>query len=371
MENKRQLAVILTAMSMCLAASGADMAKGYTFIPNDTVTHTKLNNLVDAGTISTGFYTSKEATTTGDDADVLLLYRGSAGGFRQITLANLFLQATNQVTDKAELLDPQAADEWVILDDTDNVLKRVSLGNAVYYSTNLIAARTNWTAPNPTTTFLLAYDGSDTNYTWSKLSPSNIVDVVLNPGSTNAPPDPQAVDLLATWDKSATKYSFTAISNLFAWVPASTAVSNEDSVILLSPAAAGEKATMKSVGMSNIVSTVITNLISTFTTDELPVAVSNAVEHTLPGMPQSVRWVMVCKTNDLGYIAGEEIPIDQLYFDNSGEIRRNAYEWATTNMIHLKLRTATGCALNSRTDNEVSAVAEANWKLKGYATYYP
>ena len=370
MENKLKLAAFMAA-ALCFSASGSDMAKGYTFIPNDTVTHTKLNNLVDAGTISTGFYTSKEATTTGDDADVLLLYRGSAGGYRQITLQHLLLQATNQVTDKTELFDPQSADEWVILDRTDNVLKRVSLGNAVYYSTNLISARTNWTAPNPTTTFLLAYDGSDTNYTWSKLSPSNIVDVVLNPGSTNAPPDPQAVDLLATWDKSATNYSFTAISNLFAWVPASTAVSNEDSVILLSPAAEGEKATMKSVGMSNIVSTVITNLILTFTTDELPVAVSNAVSHTLPGMPQSVRWVMVCKTNDLGYIAGEEIPIDQLYFDNDGVISRNAYEWATTNMIHLKLRTATGCALNRRTDNEVRGVEEANWKLKGYATYYP
>lgn len=370
MANKLKLAAFMAA-ALCFSASGSDMAKGYTFIQNDTVTHTKLNNLVDAGTISTGFYTSKEATTAGDDADVLLLYRGSAGGYRQITLENLFLQATNQVTDKTELFDPQSADEWVILDRTDNVLKRVSLGTSVYYSTNMIAARTNWTTPSSTETFMLAYDGSDTNHTWSKLSPSNIVDVVLNPGSTNAPPDPQAVDLLATWDKSAMNYSFTAISNLFAWVPASTAVSNADSFILLAPAAAGEKATMKSVGMSNIVSTVITNLILTFTTDELPVAVSNAVAHTLPGTPQRVRWVMVCKTDDLGYIAGEEIPIDQLYFDNDGVTTRNAYEWATTNMIHLKLRTATGCALNSRINDRVSAVSEANWKLKGYATYYP
>lgn len=166
------LGVLVWACLVAMACSclGADMVKGYTFLPTDRVTSTKLNNLVDAGYISTAFYTLKTPFTAPIQADTALIYSSAASDFRKVTLDYLLYSNTNIIALQTEDTTPATNDMFLSLDVSAPGLKKVSL-NSFYTNDNLIATRTNWATADPTNTYFLAVNAGN----WAKQNPTNIV----------------------------------------------------------------------------------------------------------------------------------------------------------------------------------------------------
>jgi hypothetical protein len=97
MENvKRFIGLLL----LCLTAQAADINKGYTFLSGDTVTHTKLNNLVGLSSINTAFYTAKSAGSPAVD-DLFLYYDSASLVFKKATLSSVFAN-TNILLNQSE-----------------------------------------------------------------------------------------------------------------------------------------------------------------------------------------------------------------------------------------------------------------------------
>jgi len=90
--------------------------------------------------------------------------------------------------------------------------------------------------------------------------------------------------------------------------------------------------------------------------------------HGLGGQPISVYGVLVCVTAEHGYIANDEIPLNQLIrISGSNEFPIWFYH-ATTTQIHC-VRLNTGGTLNTAnaTTGAPAALNDANWNIKFYA----
>lgn len=103
---------------------------------------------------------------------------------------------------------------------------------------------------------------------------------------------------------------------------------------------------------------------------------SISTSHGLSGPPQFVRWVLVCKTNELGYVVGDEVSAGALV--NSTDNSRHPLEMASSTAVAFVF-SVNGAAM--QLPNKTNPVAPAsltsvssvikNWKLKCYATYLP
>jgi hypothetical protein len=323
---------------LVLTAAGADINKGYTFTPGEkNVTHTKLNNLVDAASINTSFFTDKTATTAPGANDVLLLYSASAAGFRKVTLNNLVLANGNLILDQTEDTNP-ATNDWVLsYDVSGSALKKVTW-QSLLNSDGLINARTNWLTPN-TNTFLLAYDAG----TWSKVERQNLFH-----------------DFFTTQQ--------------FTNLDAAVSLSGSDRFWIESAAESGPR-TITLDGVRNYIDAspgtiALTNQLPvTFVSDEADVATGLAVNvaHGLGGVPQQVHAVMVCKTSDLAWAVGDEVSASGFNISNANP----AISWGAnaTNVFVSVESTTLGIR---RKDTGVGAtITTSSWKLKVYATRFP
>lgn len=103
---------------------------------------------------------------------------------------------------------------------------------------------------------------------------------------------------------------------------------------------------------------------------------SISTNHGFASQPQIVRWVLVCKTNEIGYQAGDEVSAGALV--NSGDNSKHDCEGANSSKVFFTF-SANGQAM--QLPNKTNPVAPAslssvssvisNWKLKCYATYLP
>lgn len=106
------------------------------------------------------------------------------------------------------------------------------------------------------------------------------------------------------------------------------------------------------------------------------VSYSISTSHGLSGLPQIVRWVLVCKTNELGYVVGDEVSAGALV--NSADNSKHPLEMANiTNVAFVFSVNGAAMQLPNKTNpaapqslTQVSSVIQ-KWKLKCYATYLP
>jgi hypothetical protein len=101
-----------------------------------------------------------------------------------------------------------------------------------------------------------------------------------------------------------------------------------------------------------------------------------AENHGLPGVPQMLRWVLVCKTNELGYEVGDEVSAVGLV-NNSDNSKHDAESANSTQVFFTFSANGGAMQLPNKTNpiapatlSNVSSVI-SNWKLKCYATYFP
>jgi hypothetical protein len=91
------------------------------------------------------------------------------------------------------------------------------------------------------------------------------------------------------------------------------------------------------------------------------------LNHGLGGQPINVYGVLVCVTPEFGYVANDEVPLDQ--FDTSSTSNEHPvfYFHATTTQIHC-VRTNQAGITTARANNGANiALTDANWNIKFYA----
>jgi hypothetical protein len=89
--------------------------------------------------------------------------------------------------------------------------------------------------------------------------------------------------------------------------------------------------------------------------------------HGLGGQPISVYGVLVCVTAEYGYIANDEIPLNQVVTSTTNNEFPVFYYHATTTQIHC-VRTSSAGLITARANNGNGiALTDGNWRIKFYA----
>jgi hypothetical protein len=89
--------------------------------------------------------------------------------------------------------------------------------------------------------------------------------------------------------------------------------------------------------------------------------------HGLGGQPINVYGVLVCFTAEYGYVANDEIPLNQVVTSSTNNEFPVFYYHATTTQIHC-VRTSSAGLLTARANNGNGiALTDGNWRIKFYA----
>lgn len=91
-----------------------------------------------------------------------------------------------------------------------------------------------------------------------------------------------------------------------------------------------------------------------------------STNHNLGVVPTWVRWVMVCKTNDVGYAAGEEIGVDGAG-DSDQSSARQFVQGASSTALFLIMQDANVYINNGTNGDATTLLTEERWRVKGYA----
>jgi hypothetical protein len=401
---------MLTAMLASAQLSAGDLNKGYTFTPGEqNVTHTKLNNLVDAGTINTTFFTDKSAVTTLNTSDLFLLYSPTLTGYRKVALQNLLLANTALITSQTEDSTP-SDDDFVLTYDTSGTgFKKVSLVNLALANTNLIYLLPTLSSNLLESSFVpLLQDGTN-----NKTPISLILDHWQSHPFTNlsAIASQTNSDRLLIWDSAAGTNKWISIAAWNTNPPAASAFTNDDSFLFWSTstnAADGTNGRLKRLTMAGVytnppTATAWTNtdtvaiwstatngpggtnptpakielgtiLPRKFVSAEYPLPTTDGggttnIAHGLPGEPQVVNWVLVCKTSNAGYDVGDAIPINRFY-DSGGSLPSMVGGGNATN-VFLTFNRRSGVGNKSGANTYTAPITEASWRARCTAFYFP
>jgi len=397
--------LLFSTLLWALAAGAADINKGYTFAPSEqNVTHTKLNNLVDLATINSSFLTDK-AVAAPSAADSFLFYSAGSAGLRRATYDSLFLGNTNLIAGQNDLATP-ATNDFLLVLSAAGLYYKTTL-NGIWTNSALLADRTAITNPPPANLqFLVSSNGS-----YFRIGLSNIFRewwkyslFSTNGYPTNAPlltyhSSPTNNDLLWIWDSVNSSNKTISLAGLITNLPAGTTFTNTDSFILhnvatnaanpygTNPAlvrmSLGQLATQLSFpGGTNQVA--LTNqLPKNFTSALIPLTIgtNTAAVHgfTVPTtgtnsigvVPQLVRWVLVCGTNDLGYLVGDEVGTEGCNAAGASSIP-NFHTGASTTNVWLTVGDLPYFMMQRDVNTGARATVTANrWRAKCYATYFP
>lgn len=299
------IALLLVAMQ----AFGADINKGYSWLPNDRVTATKLNNEIDLATINTTFFTDKSSAQP-ISTDTILFYQGSSGLYRKASYSVFNLGNTNLITDQTEDTSPATNDLHLTYDVSAGTFKNATLANEAiaikptvwgnWWSNAVFAVTTN----NPT---------DPTNYYFTQRTA------------------PAGTDSLLIWD---------SVANTNKWVSLNTFWTNS--------------------GVKKIVSS------------QFPWPGAGAqtnVTHGLGGVPDHVRWVIVCTNTDAssGYAAGDEADI-AIMSGTVGNMRNALLPWATSTTCSIQGWDNSWLIENRINGTFINPSSRANFNIKLYAS---
>lgn len=377
----RLFSIIYVAAATLL--NGADITPGYYFVAGDTVTHSKLNTAA-AGTINATFIGGKTEKTIPDgSADYLLLYDSSAIALKKITVGNIGWLNTNYIAGRAEATGAAPNDYLMLWSTASQAYRKISLANGIFQSTNLVLNHTNIAAPG--LSYYLLGDGGTgpsivkagqlfTNAWLSFTNNSTVTNGNLFLVWDGAACELRSIDYLILSNAAQRQVdNTTASTNLITSLPAGSNPTNGDYFVVFS-AASNALVKYNWSSMSNAVYSGLASQKFAGSEIKWPGLGTNyfAVPHGLPGTPQIVRWVAVCKTNDCNYPAGEEVDILTI-----GKADTYTKLWAvsadSTNVYLMFFASVvpTGCGVFSRTNGTWCNLTEARWAIKPYAVYYP
>lgn len=363
----------LLCLWLTFGALAADINKGYSFTPTDRVTNTKLNNLVDAATINTTFFTDKSSGTPAA-ADTFLLAR--SGNFYRATFASMVRDYTGLITEQSEDTTPATGDFVLTYDISATSYKKVQL-MSLWTNDFLIngrAALTNVTGA----TLLLGYDPATGAY--GKTTVSNLTqqlygflsftNLALHTAPTND-------DRLLIWDSLNGTNKQTTLSGLFTNLPAATTNAGDAKMLVVSNGT--PQITTLALLTTNIATLLQSNAVITRKFTSFDVSIGSSVaqlidtNHGLGSTPRNWRWTLKCVTADLNYAVGDEI--DYALALGSGFVEAFTCGVNSTNVW--AAQTDGSPSLNARstggayTLGSSYAITPARWKLKCYAEATP
>lgn len=402
MRNKNPIGLalwllLLGALCSVVVTHGADIQRGITFQDGQRLTASQLHTLVDNATILPGFYLNKAGATSLESSDTLLLYSTVSGEFFKISANTLLYNNTDLITTQPEKLAPGSNDYILIYDATASALAKASLGNMfsnnfaglptialsnltlgasvaiLGTASNGIVTLTNlfllfpWTGPftnlavrtHPTNFDQLILSASDdnTNFANKRISLAGLI--------TNLPP---AGALTNAADTNGVPY--TTNVTLFAYQQYYTTNGPTNGFVV-------------KFELSNLLNLFtnyfLTTSQRTFSFKSAELLVTNTlitidIPHGLPGTPDSFRAVLLCKTNEAGYKAGDELVVDTGLKDTS-DGKFSSYGRNTTNLF-LVFKVDGRIAIPDKTTGAQTILTGGNnawvpnWRLKFYANYF-
>ena len=144
------------------------------------------------------------------------------------------------------------------------------------------------------------------------------------------------------------------------------------SVSKISPGAATEGSLLSIVGgVPDWIPAPTTNYVDKYasTATALPAAGNTItpLNHGLGGKPINVYGVLICVTAEFGYVANDEIPLNQVVTSSTNNEFPVFYYHATTTQIHC-VRTSSAGLLTARANNGNGiSLNDGNWNIKFYA----
>lgn len=357
---------VVAVMALWLAwpAGATDLLRGITFTDGQRLTASQLHQLIDDTSISTQFYTSQAAEATLPTGDYFLVYSPTLTGFRKLTASAALYGNTALITSQTEKAVPAAGDYVLLYDAAGTVLKKASVGNLVWNNTNVFLAASNITSATSTALLLLNQGGTNASITVSNLLwgfdyTKPFTNLLTHTSPTNE-------DRLLIWDSLNATNKTTTLAGLFTNLPSAT-VSNTD-VFMSVRAGTGvvqqvTLAQLQTTISNNIVAPAVTNFITgEYTLADGLIANTN---HGFASLPRWVRWVLVCKTADVGYSVGDEV--DVAMFDTTDDRPPWVGGGNSTNLFLVQLAGFTSCDVPNKTNGAQTSITYTRWKAKGYA----
>lgn len=259
---------------------GGVITPGYTWVTGESVTASKMNAMINSAVINSSFHTSRSSTTDPAGSETILIYDYTAAAFKTITVDAL-LQRTNLVTDLAGAGTLSTNDLLLIVNG--GALSKVTLGaflSGLYGTGGLdVSQLVNTNVLHATANKLGVIPGAGlaggTNSALSLSYSTNGLGVVSN-----------ALTLLYNTNG----LTINGAGQLALNYDTNTLTTGTDGKL--------------SVNNSTL-----------FTSIEYPVTprALYSTNHGFSVTPTWMRWVMVCKTNNLHYRVGDEVDITSFH----------------------------------------------------------
>jgi hypothetical protein len=390
--------LLLASMFAVLRAHGSDIQRGITFQDGQRLTASQLHALIDNASITTGFILNKPTATSLESGAYFVIYSPAGQELEKVSASTVLFNNTDIITTQGEKLLPAGNDFLLLYDATGTVLAKVQVANLYSNSVGTLPPIVSTNA-SLTGTFVPVINGTN-----GIMSVSNLF--LLFPYTaifTNLPvrAHPTNFDnLLLAASDDGTNFSNQRISlaafftNMAAATQPVTTVPTNGTTVSTNLVFVCYQENVTNGGATNGVVVKFTlaqlqrfltnSLVTTsraptsFTSAEIPI--TNQVmyldfPHGLPGTPQVSRCVLVCKTAEASYLAGDEIVFDTGVKDSS-DGKYGTYGQSTTNMF-FNFKIDGRVQVPDKASGVLTTLAGAhnatvtNWKLKFYATYFP
>ena len=355
----------LFCLFLALGVKAQDISGGHVFVNGETVTAATMNSIVGGAVINSGFYTAKSAETVPADADVLLLYSPSLGGFRQITF-------TNAIIANQELV--------AILFNTPDFVRRSNFlaGVDTIAVSNFLGLATSGTISN----FLnAATTGARSNFVlqfWSYAPPITNLPPYTN-STLASPSSPTNADVFLVWNSTSnlmqTVSGAKLMPNLWQTFINLPNYTNSASQSTSSPTNGDQFLVFNTTSnLAQVVSgaNLMANLWQTkplFTSPAFTLTNQLAVNlpHGLSNRPVWMRVVLTNQVAELGFSVGDESDAGGCY--RSDNLARY-FTWGSNATNYWLVGETDGAigSLGNKLTGAGGAATAANWKIKAYVS---
>lgn len=363
MKNKLAIGFSLGLGTMLLiAATEYDLNKGVDLTGASSVTATKLNQLVDNGTVATNkgmiIYSSTTPDTTNNARYTRFIWLNSSYTPPVPYVWNSSLGLWTNITAVSSIADGSVTAGKL----GANAVYTTNIANAQVDNTKMVAGTVN-------SNILGANSVYNFHLTGSSIYSSNIVNGQLlnaNYGAASITGDKIAPGSIGT----------SLLTNGFALQGTNIAAGT-----ITSSNIAGSTIVATNLATNSITSTYIATgtlpVKYTSGASNLPaVGATKTFNHGLPGVPSVVRVVLYCNTDDAatGYVSGDEVDYStaDVYDGGTGFHREFSFYHNDATSIKVVRSSLAGFYLLHKTTGVATGVsAPGNWQLKVYAVYVP
>lgn len=379
MMKKLFLTLVLCVCGWMLQAQ--DLSAGYPFADGQRVTAAQLQQLVTLAQIQPAFYTRQVAQGVPLSGDLFLCYSAASGTLHKLSASSLIYTNYGLFTSQTTYTNVAPYDTFLFYDPSNvlygqipstnlaNVLLsyvQPSLATALYASNYTYLVNKQIFTPN-------IYYGTNyfTNY-WHQTNVFAVTNLTMfGTNSVTTLTNNDTVPFFSTLQNTNTTMTLAALTQFEATQLQPQGTNKINATLTNGVNTNLDYTTYFTVTSetntfsSNAVPTLAPNW---FTTSELGLANSSyqsVTNFALNGtIPRFTRWVLVCKTADLGYVAGQEVEVMNTWESSTG--RSHFSTGTSTNAVWVQVSNANTLQFLNTSGAATSIASTNNWRLKCY-----